>query len=156
MPVTMKDVRVWLDADEVDYGRAKRLGATAIPLLIELAKGGDLGLASKATYLASLIKSEESAAVLEAALARNEPALKVAAASAVRNLPEVQAEKILELLKDDPDPGIRKVLVKSVDGFGSQRFVERVQHMADSDPDPFVRDLASGALAKMKRRRRSK
>ena len=65
MPITMKDVRAWLDADEVDYENAKKLGSAAIPFLMELVQGGDLGLASKATYLASMIKSEQSAAVLE-------------------------------------------------------------------------------------------
>ena len=85
MPITMEDVRAWLDADEIDYANAKELGPEAIPFLMELVQGGDLGLASKATYLASLIKTEQSAAVLEVAAARNEPVLRVAAASGIRN-----------------------------------------------------------------------
>ena len=152
MPVTMKDVRAWLDAEEVDYLKAKRMGAAAVPFLMELAQGGDLALASKATYLASLIGSDQSAAVLEAAVARNEPVLKVAAASGMRNLPDEQAEKIMELLRNDPDAGVRKVLVKSADRFRSPRMAERMQQMADSDPEPFVRDLAASVVTRMKKR----
>jgi len=148
----MKDVRAWLDAEEVDYLKAKRMGAAAVPFLMELAQGGDLALASKATYLASLIGSDQSAAVLEAAVARNEPVLKVAAASGMRNLSDEQAEKIMELLRNDPDAGVRKVLVKSADRFRSPRMAERMQQMADSDPEPFVRDLAASVVTRMKKR----
>ena len=154
MPITMKDVRTWLDGDEVDYTKAKRLGSAAIPFLMELVQGGDLGLASKATYLASLIKSEQSAAVLETAAARNEPVLRVAAASGIRNLPEVQAERVLDLLINDPDAGIRKVTLKSADRFRSPQVVAKLQQMAETDPEPFVRELAASNVKKMKRRRK--
>lgn len=152
MPVTMRTVRAWLDAEEVEYVKAKRMGAAAVPFLMELAQGGDLALASKATYLASLIDSEQSAAVLETAAARNEPVLKVAAASGMRNLPDEKAERILELLKNDPDAGVRKVLVKSADRFKSARMANRVQQMADSDPEPFVREMAASAVTRMRKK----
>jgi HEAT repeat protein len=154
MPVTMKDVRTWLDADEVDYTKAKRLGSAAIPFLMELVQGGDLGLASKATYLASMIKSEQSAAVLKTAAARNEPVLRVAAASGIRNLPEVQAESVLDLLISDPDAGVRKVTLKSAERFRSPQVAEKLQQMAETDPEPFVRELAAITVKKVKRRRK--
>ena len=154
MAVTMKDVRAWLDADEVDYSKAKRLGAAAIPFLMELVQGGDLGLASKATYLASLIKSEQTEAVLKTAAARNEPVLRVAAASALRNLPEVQAGRVLDLLINDPDAGIRKVTLKSADRFRSSQVMAKLQQMAETDPEPFVRELAASTVKKVKRKRK--
>lgn len=154
MSITMQDVRAWLDADEVDYPRAKRLGSAAIPFLMELVQGGDLGLASKATYLASLIKSGQSAAVLERAAARNEPVLRVAAAAGIRNLPEVQAERVLDLLRNDPDAGIRKVMLKSADRFRSPQVAAKLQQMAETDPEPFIRELAASTVKKMKRKRR--
>jgi HEAT repeat protein len=154
MPITMKDVRAWLDADEVDYANAKKLGPAAIPFLMELVQGGDLGLASKATYLASLIRSEQSVAVLETAAARNEPVLRVAAASGIRNLPEVQAERVLDLLRNDPDAGIRKVVLKSADRFRSPQVAAKLQQMAETDPEPFVRELAASTVKKMKRKRK--
>jgi HEAT repeat protein len=150
MAITMKDVRVCLDPDEVDYDSAKKLGPAAIPFLLELVKGGDLGLASKATYLASLIKSEQSAAVLEAAAKSKEALLRVAAASGLRNLSKVKAEKILDLLINDPDAGIRKVVLKSVDRFKSPQLAAKLQQMAEKDLEPFVRDLAARAVRTMK------
>lgn len=151
--ITMKDVLTWLDAEEVDYTNAKKLGPEAIPLLLELVQDQNLGLASKATYLASLIKTEQSTAVLEAAMARNEPVLRVAAASGIRNLPEVEAEKVLDLLKDDPDAGVRKVMVKSAERFKSPEVEEKLQQIAERDPERFVSDLASSVVKKMKNKR---
>lgn len=154
MPITMKGVRKWLDADEIDYNRAKRLGSAAIPFLIELAQGGDLGLASKAIYLASLIKSEQSVAILETAAASKEPILRVAAASGIRNLPEVQAGRLLDILKNDLDSGVRKVMLKSASRFRSPQVAMKFQQMAETDPEQFVRELAASTVKKMKRKRK--
>lgn len=150
MPVTMKDVRAALDPDEVDYAKAKSLGAAAMPFLMELVQGGDLGLASKATYLASLIKSEQTVAVLEAAAARNEPVLKAAAASGIRNLSVAHADRMLGLLKDDPDVGIRKVALQSAAKFKSPTIVAKIRQIAKSDPEPLLRDLAANTVKRTK------
>ncbi|MGH2318833.1 HEAT repeat domain-containing protein [Planococcus sp. SE5232] len=151
--VTKKDIRSWLDAEEVDYTRASRLGPEAVPLLMELVQDPNLGLASKATYLASLINTEQSIKVLEIAMARNEPLLRVAVASGIRNLPEIQAEKLLDPLIDDPDAGIRKVMLKSAAQFKSIEVEKKFQKMADKDSMPFVSELAGNIVKTMKTKR---
>lgn len=156
MPISMADVRRWLDAEEVDYHSAKKLGAPAIPFLLELVQGGDLGLAAKAAYLASLIKSDKAAAVLKAAVARNEPVLRVAVASGIRNLSEAQADKTVGLLQDDPDTGVRKVVLKSAAGFRSPAVMARVKRMAEDDPESFVRELAESTMTSMTKKSISK
>jgi HEAT repeat protein len=154
MSITLSDVRARLDPDEVDYSKARRLGPDALPFLMELVKGGDLNLASKAAYLASMISSDQSMAVLEAAAASKETVVRVAAASGIRNLLEADAEKILKLMKNDPDSGVRKVVLKSVPNFRSPQLVAKVQEMAEKDPEPFVRDLAASTLKKLRRKRK--
>lgn len=149
MAMTMTDVRRWLDAEEVDYQSAKKLGVPAIPFLLELVQGGDLGLAAKAAYLASLIKGEKAAAVLKAAVARNEPTLRVAVAAGIRNLSEVHADKVAGLLQDDSDMGVRKVVLRSAAGFRSPAVTARVKRMAEADPESFVRELAESTMRSM-------
>ena len=156
MAISMTDVRRWLDAEEVDYHGAKKLGAPAIPLLLELVEGGDLGLAAKAAYLASLIKSEKAGAVLKAAAARNEPLLRVAVASGIRNLSEAQADKAVGMLQDDPDVGVRKVVLKSAAEFRSPAVTARVKRMAATDPESFVRELAESTMKSMTKKSISK
>src|SRR5262245_31216914 len=130
MAITMKDVRAWLDPEEPDYAGAKSLGSAAIPFLLELVRGGDLGLASKATYLASLIKADRSVEVIEAAVKTNEPLLRVAAASGLQNLKPALAERVLNTLKRDPDPGVRKVMVKSAARVSSPRIATVLKQIA--------------------------
>lgn len=139
MAVTMKDVRAFLDPEEPNYAAAKSLGPDALPFLLELVRGGDLGLASKATYLASLIKSDKSVEVIEAAAATGEPILRVAAASGLQNLKPAHAERVLNALKNDPDAGVRKVMVKSAARVSSPRIAAVLKQLAQSDPEPFVR-----------------
>ena len=147
MAITMKDVRAWLDPEEPNYPGAKSLGPAALPFLLELVRGGDLGLASKATYLASLIKSDRSVEVIEAAAATNEPILRVAAASGLQNLTPAHAERVLNRLKSDPDPGVRKVMVRSASRVRSPRVATVLKQIAKSDPEPFVRETIARILA---------
>lgn len=155
MQVTMQDIRAWLDAEEVDYVRASQLGSDALPLLKELIQGADPALASKSTYLASLIRSEESVAALEMAATSQEPVVRVAAAAALRNLPEVQAERVLDRLSDDLDVGIRKVLLKSASKFRSPEIEAKVQRMAETAQEPLIRELATDTVDIMRQRRQA-
>jgi HEAT repeat protein len=149
MPITMEDVLAVLTQDEVDYARAQQLGPEAVPYLDRLVRGEDLNLASKAAYLASLIESELSAEVLAAAAARPEPVVRVAAASGVRNLDDKRAERLIDRLAHDADPGVRKVLVNSAAVFRSPRVAERVRRIAEQDPEPFVRASAARSAERM-------
>lgn len=153
MPITMQDVRFWLDAEEVNYNRAKELGSEAIPFLMELVQGDNLALASKATYLASLIHTEAAVAIIETAAASSEAVVRVAAASSLRNLPEVQAERVLEQLVHDSDAGIRKVTLNSTRQFRSQEIEATLQQVAETDPEAFVRDAAASTVRIMQRKR---
>ncbi len=151
MAITMKDVRAWLDPEEPNYAGAKSLGPAALPFLLELVRGGDLGLASKATYLASLIASDKSVEVIEAAAGTNEPILRVAAASGLRHLKPAHAERVLNTLKSDPDPGVRKVMVTSASRVSSPRVAAVLKQIAQADPEPFVRETTAGLLAASKK-----
>ena len=157
MAITMKDVRAFLDPEEPNYAAAaKSLGPAALPFLLELVRGGDLGPASKATYLASLINSDRSVEVIEAAAATNEPILRVAAASGLQNLKTAHAERLLNILKSDPDPGVRKVMVKSAAHVSSPRVAAVLKQLAQSDPEPFVRKAIASPLATPKVTTRSR
>lgn len=151
MAVTMTDVRRWLDADEPDYEGARRtLGADAAPHLRQLILGTDLALASKATYLASLTGGGEALPLLQAAHARGEPVLSVAAAAGIRNLSQQDGAQLFEQLHADPDPGVRKVALKSGMGLRSPQVAARYQALASGDPEPFIRALAAQAAATMR------
>ena len=98
-----------LDPGGARLRKATKLGPDAIPHLQALVNGDDAMLASKAAYLASLIKSDASADVVRDAARSNVETVRVAAAAAARNLPSAKASAVLEELIADVDPGVRKV-----------------------------------------------
>jgi hypothetical protein len=145
MTITINEVRAWLDAEEPDYeGAARALGDAAQPALLQLIGGGDRALASKATYLASLLPGQAGALqALKAAHATGEPLLKVAAAAALRNLQADAAGEMFEVLHADADAGVRKVALRSAVGLSGPRVQQRMRQLAQDDPVPFVRALAA-------------
>jgi hypothetical protein len=112
MAVTMVSVRALLDVDEPKYAEAAELGPEAIPHLETLVREGDPMLASKATYLASLIQSDQSIEVVKAAAKSADAVVRVAAAAAARNLPAEAAEEVLAPLMADNDAGVQKTASK--------------------------------------------
>ncbi|MDX6533477.1 MAG: hypothetical protein QOF68_1221 [Gaiellales bacterium] len=114
MAVSMEAVRAALDPEEPDYGNAAKLGPEALPHLEALVDSGDTMLASKATYLASLIQGPGSADVVAKAAQSDDAAVRVAAAAAVTNLSASAANVVLVELVGDPDAGVRKVAQRSV------------------------------------------
>jgi hypothetical protein len=144
---TIQQVKVWLDPEEPNYtGAAQALGAAALPVLTQLIQGADLALASKATYLASLIPHPGAADALRAAQARSEPLMRVAAASGIKNLDAVRGEALFDMLHRDPDAGVRKVAMRSAAALNSPAMLQRLRTLSTSDPEPSLRELAGTLL----------
>src|SRR5687767_10947744 len=133
MAVTMKDVRAALDPEEPDYAKAAQLGPDALPHLEALVNSGDTMLASKAAYLASLIKAPKSAEVVATAAQSDDPAVRVAAAAAASNLAPSAASTVLVDLVTDPDPGVRKVARSGVPSKPSGPLAKKLKDLADEN-----------------------
>lgn len=115
MPTSLENVRAALLPDEPQYAvAAATLGADALPHLAALVAGDDVGLASKAAYLASMIDPADTTNAVRTAAEHSEPVVRAAAAGAAGNLSEAAAEPILMSLLDEEDVGIRKVALRSV------------------------------------------
>ena len=114
MTVTMKQVRQHLDPEEPNYPEAAKLGSEAIPHLEALVRSAEPMLASKATFLASMILSEGSEQVVRTAAQSPEAIVRVAAAAAVRNLRTEAAARLMPLLSNDTDEGVRKVAARAL------------------------------------------
>ena len=164
MAVTMKDVRAVLDPEEPHYSAAAQLGPDALPHLRKLAKAKNTLLASKATYLASLINHEGAVDVLQIAADRSEPEVRVQAAAAAKNMINAPARatadlvasqrvnlqapvrNILSSLLNDEDIGVRKVALRSVTDAGMQDLSDQVESLARNDPHEAIRSLATRFL----------
>jgi len=149
MAVTMKDVRSALDPEEPDYEEAAKLGADALPHLEVLVSSGDTMLASKAAYLAGLIKGAKSAEIVKTAARSDDPAVRVAAAAAASNLAPANASSVLLDLVGDPDPGVRKVARASVPAKADAKLTRKLRDLGDENGSPGERgaDMKGGPAA---------
>jgi len=146
----MNEVLAYLEPDEPNYALAAKLGPDALPFLKEIIDKQDVMLASKAAYLVSLIKSDESISILEYAARKKDPTIRVAVASGIRNISEKDANILLDKFIEDQDIGVRKVTLKSVAKFKSKSIISKVQKLLKSDPEPSIRKLASNIIETMK------
>jgi hypothetical protein len=142
--VTTEQVKALLDAEEPDYARAAKLGPRGLPILLQFVQGDDLMLASKATYLASLIQDDAALDVVWAAARSPVEIVRVAAAGGLRNM-KPPPSLIQHLLRDD-DAGVRGTTLRSIFDNDSSIVREHVEHIAKSDPLLGLRDLASNVL----------
>lgn len=141
------EVRRRIDLDEPDYARlAAVLGPEAVPQLLELVEDEDPAVASKATYVLSLIQSPRSLEGLETAARSRDANVRVAAAAALTNLEGRDAEDVLKRLLDDPDPGVRKVALRSVRGPAGPTLLAALQQIAADDPEEALRRRATDVL----------
>jgi HEAT repeat protein len=145
----MQQVRAMLDPEEPDYNKAKQLGPDALVHLENLVRGTDPMLASKAAYLASLIKDKKSAAIVKEAARDARPVVRVAAAAAARNLSQSEASDVLLSLLADNDTGVRKTALKSVPSDASTAVRKKIDELVQKDNHQAIRELSKQTLKKL-------
>jgi hypothetical protein len=149
MPVTLQEVVSQLDREEPDYVQAAALGPEALPHLRQLIQEDDLGLASKAAYLAGAINGDESPDVLALAARHTDPVVRVAAAASSRNLTRVTTSLATTFL-DDPDPGVRKLVLKALEAHHPQGVRAKVEDIMRNDPEIKLREQAGRIIDSLK------
>jgi HEAT repeat protein len=153
MAITIQEVITRLGQDEPDYKNLAQMGPEAVPHLAALISGTDVGLASKAAYLASLIKTDEAIDALTAASNSSNEVVRVAAAAGLRNLTVPQATRLADRLLDDTDAGVRKLAVRAASRLELVTLEPKLRAIAVSDQVGSLRRIADDAVQKLSSRR---
>jgi HEAT repeat protein len=152
MTVTRDQVITALIPDEPRYDVAAQLGPEALPHLVELVRGEDPNLASKAASLATRIKDEDSLRLLAVASEHPHPVVRIAAAAELYRLGSLGIGELVLRFLQDGDPQVRLLAVSSAVRAPSDPDVEqRLQIMKRRDPVPEVRERAADALRRSSR-----
>jgi HEAT repeat protein len=148
MSISFEDVSQAIASEEPDYADASRLGPDALPHLQQIAESSDPMLASKATYLASLIEDDRAVSVLETAAHRDDATVRVAAAAGVANLGNRRrgATKMIACLLSDADVGVRRRALTSLAKTTSADVRPTLETLRREDPDESIRRAASQVL----------
>lgn len=146
MSLGFEDVIQVVAPEEPDYESAAELGPDALPHLREIINGSDAMLASKATYVASLIEDDGAIAVLETAAHNEDVTVRVAAAAGVANLRGLGAAGVVERLLEDSDREVRRCALEAMPQVAGARLRNRLEVLQHEDPDESIRLAASKAL----------
>lgn len=148
--VTMQQVRAILDSEEPDYALAAQLGPDALPHIEILVKGADPMLASKAAYLAGLIKNSRSIAVLKLAAKSKYPEVRIAAAASASHLSTQEASDVLTIFLEDSDLGVRKMALKSIPIDAPPALRKKIESLTTKDPENFIRSLSADIFSRLR------
>ena len=120
MTVTMREVLEALNRYEPDYSEAEAFGSEALPHLKILVKTAKPLLASKAACMASMIQDTQSVKILMMCTKSKFREVRVAAAYGSLNLHIPGVNRVLDVLKNDQDEGVRRIALKSIELQGQQ------------------------------------
>jgi hypothetical protein len=151
MAVTREQVLNALYPEEPDYEQGAQLRSEALSHIEELVKEMDPAFASKAAYLASLIRHDQSATILKEAAQSSYPEVRVAAAAGARNLDAEAGSGVLLSLLDDQDAGVRKTALQSVPDDASHELRAKIQDLTSTDPHTDIRSLSDQVLGRVNR-----
>ena len=158
-----------LAADEPDYGKLSEMGTDAVEPLRALVESEDPATASKAAYVLSLIGDDDAIDGLSDAASSDVPEVRSAVAAGVRNLtiragradatggrrkamgaaadaPVDKVEKLVAKLLADPDPGVRRVTLRSLDADTAAAMESEISELRDNDEDETLRKIADDVL----------
>lgn len=159
-----------LAADEPDYGKLAKMGTDAVEPLRALVESEDPATASKAAYVLSLIGDDDAIDGLSDAASSDVPEVRSAVAAGVRNLtiraaghadaavgrrkamgtaadaPADKVEKLVAKLLADPDPGVRRITLKSIDADIAAAMESEISELRDNDEDETLRKIADDVL----------
>jgi len=143
MAVTREQVLNYLGREEPPYRAAAGLGTGALPHLLAIAKGPDLGLAAKAVSLAGHIAG--GADVVKVGIRHKNMAVRVSAAAAIQHLDRVPADLARRALSD-PAPQVRKWGLRSAAARPAASLKPDLERIAKEDPDEMLRSNAQRLL----------
>jgi len=114
MTVSKKTVIDVVSAEEIDCKRAEDLGMGAFPHLLDLVRGDDELIASRAVWVASRIDGNKMIDIIKIAANREDPLTRVAAAYAANSIKGRPGDDILNKLKTDKDEVVRAKAAKFI------------------------------------------
>lgn len=146
MPMTDEELKFALGNEEPQYGViVVKLTAADIPRLQTLADGGDVALASKAIYLASLLQEDSAHQIVARAAKSGNELLRVASATALQNLPTLTRAKVADALIDDHNPSISKMVIRAIDA-PSPQLQQRLRDLETRSTLPELKQMARQKL----------
>jgi len=148
--MTLSELKSQLSEIEPTESMYRGIGAAEVPLLRQLLEDKEAWVAARAVDALSRIDTPEAHASVAEAARSPRPELRVAAAVNAPKLSLDQCDRVLDVLLDDTNVGVRKFAISSVSERNSLKVKEKLRSIANSDADRMLRQLARDHLGKSK------
>jgi hypothetical protein len=146
MAMTDQELKLALDSEEPQYQEiVAQLDESDVPRVRQFAESGDVALASKAVYLASLLKSEAAHEIVVRAAGSGNELVRVASATAIGNLPTSPRERAAGELIGDANPAMAKMVLRAV-GPGSPAMKAKLQDLERRTAVPELKAMLRDTL----------
>lgn len=146
MPITEQELLQALDNEEPRYPElAAKLGASDVAKLRAIAEGTDVARATKAVYLASLVKKGDAHEIVVKAAHSPVELVRIASATALENLPPEPRNRAAEHLIEEANPAISKLVLRAVDA-SSSVLGPKIRSLQNRTTNSDIRELASSKL----------
>lgn len=146
MSMTDQELLFALGNEEPHYPAiVARLDESDVARVRSLAEGADIALASKAIYLASLLGSSDAHDIVVRAAQGHNALTRVASATGLPNLPSAARERAAEMLIQDSNPAVSKLVLRAIDA-PSRSLAEKVRDLGSRSDLPEIRELARQKL----------
>jgi len=143
MPKSPSEVRDQLSTIEGDDATYEGLGPDDVATLTPLLEDDEGWLAARAIHALSRIDDPRAHQAIVAAASVPRLEVRVAAARAAGRLPAELSDGVLMGLLGDPEPAVRKFAVRSVSARNGAAVRNRVQQLAEAEPNPRIKGLAA-------------
>lgn len=150
MPMTLSELRSRLSDIEPTERTYDGIGPAEVPLLRQLLDDEEGWLAARSVYALSRIDTGEAHATVVEAARSPRPEVRVAAAVNAPGLPPDLSDRVLDVLLDDGNVGVRKFAIKAVSDRNGPKLRGKLESIVTSDADDVLRRLAQERLGNFK------
>lgn len=121
-----------------------------IPNLKMMLKESEPFLSARAIYALSRLENEEAYSIIDKATTDERSAVRVAIAVATARLPHSFADKILDVLLRDTDPGVRQWAINSISVDSGDEIKNQLRKLSLNDSNDYIKSICIEKLSKLK------
>jgi HEAT repeat protein len=147
--MTLTELRDKLSAIEPDESTFSDISSEEIPLLEQLLDDDEAWMAARSVFALSRLNNNDAFSVLTRASTSNRDEVRVAVAAAAVKLPTEVASRLLNVLLDDSDLGVKKFAIQSITRENAPILQTKLRSLVESDLSDYIQRNAQERMLEL-------
>jgi HEAT repeat protein len=145
-----QELRILLSEIEPSEKMFNKISADDIPNLKMMLKDSEALLSARAIFALSRLENEKAYSIIDKATTDERSAVRVAIAVASASLPQSFADKIIDVLLRDNDPGVRQWAINSISVHTSDKIKDQLRKLSINDSNDYIKSISQEKLSILK------